>query len=146
MFMQALLWFSILSIVEGTVYLYDTEDSLPLEVYHCIHHNNLLYCRRPLHPITLQWENETWQCYHNGALHSFNSLWKQILMQVLFWIHGDQVLKRKTNTRIIEDSRQNRSIKVNIICVNVIIHNHSVNIANISYQLAQILKKHSIGK
>ena len=59
---------------EETIYLYDTEDGSSVESYDCVHHNNLLYCRRPVSPILLQRENETWECYHNGTTHSFASL------------------------------------------------------------------------
>ncbi|CAF1528134.1 unnamed protein product [Rotaria sordida] len=64
----------ILPFLESSFYLYNTEDSFQAEFYDCINHQGLLYCRRPVEPITLQRANQTGQCYYGGKVHSFASL------------------------------------------------------------------------
>jgi hypothetical protein len=66
--------FIVISIVENSIYLYNTEDSPAVEFFDCINHQNLFYCRRPTGPISLQRNKLSEQCYHNGTLHSFSSL------------------------------------------------------------------------
>ena len=64
----------IVPIVENTVYIFNTKDTASAEFYDCIHHQDLLYCRRPEQSISLQRDDGVRQCYHNGKLHSFTDL------------------------------------------------------------------------
>ncbi|UJR07018.1 hypothetical protein I4U23_011306 [Adineta vaga] len=64
----------LLSIVQTNVYIHHTEDSLTAEFYDCIHHQDLLYCRRPSEPIVLQRDNDTPYCYNNGKIYTFTLL------------------------------------------------------------------------
>jgi hypothetical protein len=66
----------ILSFVDVTVYVYNTVDSSSVELYDCILHGSLFYCRLPTEPIPLNRSNDTEQCYHNGTTHSFADLRK----------------------------------------------------------------------
>jgi hypothetical protein len=72
---RTILVFLILPVVEDSVYVYNTEDSFPLEFYDCVYSMDLLYCRRPAEPVSLERYNAPWNCYHNGIRHSFTSLW-----------------------------------------------------------------------
>ena len=74
MFIRAILFLLILPLVEDSLYLYNTDDSLSVEFYDCITDTNLPYCRRPSEPIALQRDQSIWHCYHNGTSHSFTSL------------------------------------------------------------------------
>ncbi len=74
MFIRATLFLLILPLVEDSLYLYNTDDSLSVEFYDCIIDTNLPYCRRPSEPIALQRDQSLWDCYHNGTFHSFTSL------------------------------------------------------------------------
>lgn len=61
----------VLACVENKIYLYNTEDGVSIEFYDCIDHNNLLYCRRPAEPISLQRDKDVRSCHSNGRMHSF---------------------------------------------------------------------------
>ena len=64
----------ILLLVDATMYVYNTVDSSSVELYDCILHESLFYCRRPTEPIVLNRNNSTIQCYHNGNVHYFSRL------------------------------------------------------------------------
>ncbi|CAF1470016.1 unnamed protein product [Adineta ricciae] len=64
----------LLSIVEGGIHIYHTEDGSIVEFYDCIPHEDLLYCRRPSEPIVLQRDNNTQYCYNDGKIHPATSL------------------------------------------------------------------------
>ncbi|CAF3689751.1 unnamed protein product [Rotaria sp. Silwood1] len=64
----------ILPFVDVKVYIFNTVDSPSVELYDCILHNELSYCRRPKEPIDLNRNKDTKQCYRNGTLHSFADL------------------------------------------------------------------------
>lgn len=57
-----------------TVYIYNTDDGVAIEVFDCINHESLPYCRRPASPISLERTGEEPTCYNNGTVHSFASL------------------------------------------------------------------------
>ena len=65
------------SMLQASIYLYDAEDSASVEVYDCLYHESMLYCRRPSQPIILQRDNGTHLCHHGGISHSFFSLWQK---------------------------------------------------------------------
>ncbi len=73
---KIILAFFILPFVDVTVYVYNTVDSPSVELYDCILHESLFYCRRPTEPMALNRSNSTTQCYHNGSVHSFSRLRK----------------------------------------------------------------------
>ena len=79
--MMLLLWMILsipmASVVHASIYLYDSEDSTSVEVYDCLYHEPMPYCRRPSQPITLQRDNGTHLCHHGGVSHSFFSLWQK---------------------------------------------------------------------
>ena len=77
MFLRLILNLFLLPLVKSSVYLYNTHDSLSAEFYDCIIDTNLPYCRRPSGPITLQRDQSTWNCHHNGTSHSFTSLMRE---------------------------------------------------------------------
>ena len=64
-------------VVEGSIYLFDTEDSASVEVYDCLYHELMWYCRRPSEPVRLQRDDEPHLCHHQGVSHSFFSLWQK---------------------------------------------------------------------
>ena len=75
LFPQVMLTLFFFPHVENSIYLYYTEDSSSVEFFDCIHHVNLLYCRRPFEPISLERNNnQSKECYHNGTVHLFSSL------------------------------------------------------------------------
>ncbi len=59
------------------VYLYNTHDNLSVELYDCITDTNLPYCRCLFEPITLQRDQTTWYCDHDGIPHTFLSLFSK---------------------------------------------------------------------
>jgi hypothetical protein len=74
MFKRGIFFLIFLPLVEDSLYLYNTDDSLSVELYDCITDTDLPYCRRPSEPIVLQRDQQIWHCYHNGTPHSFTSL------------------------------------------------------------------------
>ena len=66
-----------ISLVQASIYLYDTEDSASVEVFDCLYHGLILYCRRPSQPVKLQRDKDSRLCHHQGIPHSFFSLWQQ---------------------------------------------------------------------
>jgi hypothetical protein len=74
MFLRLRLYLFILPLVKSSVYLYNTHDNLSVEFYDCIIDTNLHYCRRPSEPITLQRDQLSWYCDHDGISYSFSSL------------------------------------------------------------------------
>ncbi len=74
MLILTIIFLLVLPLVEDSIYLQNTHDSLSVEFYDCITDTKLPYCRRPSEPIILQRDQSTWHCYHNGTSHSFKSL------------------------------------------------------------------------
>ena len=64
----------ILSVIDCSIYIHNTQDSPSVEYYDCIYYESMLYCRRPKEPILLKRDTELWNCSQNGILHSFDSL------------------------------------------------------------------------
>ncbi|CAF1485592.1 unnamed protein product [Rotaria magnacalcarata] len=64
-------WYLVLN--EASIYLYDAEDSSSVQVYDCLYHDPIYYCRRPVEPISLQRSPENWHCHH-GIRYSFEFL------------------------------------------------------------------------
>ncbi|CAF3933078.1 unnamed protein product [Adineta steineri] len=72
--MKIILIVLILSFANGKIYIHNTVDGPSVEVYDCILHGEIFYCRRPTEPIVLNRDNITEQCYHNGIRHWFADL------------------------------------------------------------------------
>ncbi len=73
-FLQSILFVFLFACIDGSIYVYNTDDSESVELYDCIFHQSMLYCRRPKEPIRLQRDKEPWHCFHNGTHHSYQSL------------------------------------------------------------------------
>jgi len=117
MLVQVLLLLFMLPIVEEHENLYNTEDSLSVEFYDCVEHNKLLYCRRPVAPIVLQRENEIWECYHNGIVHSFASLLKEnISVNTVLHDWGSTIEKAEEYSRYIKQSIKSIDEIENYLC------------------------------
>ena len=63
-----IVWIQMISVVHASIYLYDSEDSASVEVYDCLYHESMLYCRRPSQPTTLQRRHQdtsmsSWRCF-----------------------------------------------------------------------------------
>jgi hypothetical protein len=63
-----------LPLIEQTIYLLNSEDGSSVQFSDCIIQNNLSYCRRPIHPIDLKRNDESFYCHHNGTKYSFSVL------------------------------------------------------------------------
>ena len=57
-----------------SIFVYQTEDSLDVEVYDCVYHQSTLYCRRPSTPVALHRDNGSPLCHAGGTRHLFRSL------------------------------------------------------------------------
>ncbi|CAM4808371.1 unnamed protein product [Rotaria magnacalcarata] len=71
---------------ETSIYLTDTVDSSSVQLYDCLFHQSIFYCRRPLEPISLQRNSLHWTC-HDGIQYSFQFL-KQNNTTVSEILHG----------------------------------------------------------
>ena len=68
----------ILPLFDGEIYVLNTFDSPAVEMYDCILHEGLHYCRRPIEPIVLNRTVDEIQCLHNdGSVHSFADLYQK---------------------------------------------------------------------
>ena len=66
--------FSSLPLFDSKIYVYNTFDNSAAEIYDCIYHDSIAYCRQPKEPINLNRTREEIHCYHNGTNHSFADL------------------------------------------------------------------------
>lgn len=71
---------------ETSIYLTNTADSSSIQVYDCLFHQSIFYCRRPLEHISLQRDSFHWTC-HQGIQYSFQFL-KQNNTTVNEILHG----------------------------------------------------------
>ena len=62
------------TLLDGSIYLYNSEDSAAVEMYDCLYYQSTLYCLRPFEPVALERDNDPNQCYANGTNHSFQSI------------------------------------------------------------------------
>ena len=69
-----LIYVSFLTLLDGSIYLYNSEDSAAVEMYDCLYYQSTLYCLRPYEPVALERDNGSNQCYANGTNHSFQSI------------------------------------------------------------------------
>ena len=60
--------------VDLKIYVYNSRDSPSVELYDCITHLSMPYCRRPNGPIRLARRDGPRECHHNGTLHTFSAL------------------------------------------------------------------------
>ena len=64
----------LLPLIESRLDLYNTQDSPSVELYDCVQHAKLFYCRRPTEPLALRREQTLGQCFHQGRAHRFVDL------------------------------------------------------------------------
>jgi hypothetical protein len=111
MFARIVLFLLFAPLVEDSVYLYNTEDSLAIEFYDCLTDNNLLYCRRPSEPIALQRDQTILDCYHNGTYHSFTSLvLNNISVSIVLHKWKSSIEKAEDYSRYIKQRQLNKAV------------------------------------
>ena len=69
-----LVWLQVPSLLDASIFVYNSEDSSSVQAYDCIDHQLTAYCRRPSTSIALERDGQSNRCYHNGTRHSFRSL------------------------------------------------------------------------
>ncbi len=107
----------VLSLAKCSIYLYETEDSSSIEFFDCIHHQNLQYCRRPSNPISLQRNDISEGCYHNGTPHSFVSLLsKNINVSIVLHQWKSSIEKVEQYSRYIQQRIKSVNDDKNYLC------------------------------
>ncbi|UJR20013.1 hypothetical protein I4U23_023147 [Adineta vaga] len=117
MLLQVILLSLLSLIVEESIYLYDTQDSISAEFYDCIPHKIHVYCRRPTSPITLQRDNEVQHCYHGGISYSFDLLMKyNISASVILHEYGSGIEKAEDYSSFVAQSGNLIDTNNNYLC------------------------------
>ena len=66
--------FLLFPLVDLNIYMFHTMDSPSVDMYDCVIHQAMFYCRRPAEPMVIARDDPPWQCHHNGTAHSFSDL------------------------------------------------------------------------